>query len=173
MKKFFRLIPVALIFSALSTGNALAKEDPSWDPVNFTIATYYYSNNVYMPANTFNVGQQAFLRVNVPDITDLTSVNISWNDNTSSLRLSNFYDQASLPGHMFWINGPTFATSDIGAWNINADYTHIFPDLSNDHQEKSLQFVVTPEPTAVMLYGLGGIPLAFSFFRRRKAGLTA
>ncbi len=173
MKKAFWVLPVALLFSVLSAGNAMASF--TWDPVNFTIATYKADQTT--PTSQYHVGDTAYLLVNLPAIGALTLVNTFWNDSTPSQQFVTNYNNSSIPGNVFWITGPTFTAANAGNWNINANYTNVAfdPTAANPFtvstQSKTLRFaVVTPEPAAMMLYGIGGLPLAFAFFRRRKIG---
>ena len=166
MKKAFWVLPVALLFSVLSAGNAAAFA-PS-----FSIATYLADKTT--ATSQYNIGDTAYLLVNLPAIGALTLVNTFWNDSTPSQQFTTHYDNNNIPGTAFWITGPTFTAANVGNWNVNADYTNVtIAPLAIDYKTQSLRFsVVTPEPAAMMLYGIGGIPLAFAFFRRRKIGAT-
>ncbi len=175
MKKIFWLLPIALMFSVLSAGNASAvptgPNGPTWDPVNFTIATY--KSDFATPTSEYQVGNTAWLLITVPEIADVSLANSFWNDSTPLLRLTNTYNP--VPGHVFWVEGPNFTATDVGTWNINANYTNLKLGIppTYDYQTQSLKFsVVTPEPAAVVLYAIGGIPLAFAFFSRRKPGFA-
>ena len=66
---------------------------------------------------------------------------------------------------------PTFAKSDLGQWNLNGTYANVNPintPMVNYQTALAGYSVVTPEPAAMALYAIGGLPLAAAFFRRRK-----
>ncbi len=67
-----------------------------------------------------------------------------------------FWDVTNLVG-----NSTITATFNMSGYKNSTDYLTI----------DNLHMAITPEPAAVILYGIGGIPLAFALLRRRKGGV--
>jgi len=51
-----------------------------------------------------------------------------------------------------------------GLWNVEASFTN----QAGATVTETRQFIITPEPMAMLLYGLGGLPIAAHLLRRRK-----
>ncbi|MFH0753876.1 MAG: hypothetical protein V2A70_04860 [Candidatus Omnitrophota bacterium] len=156
MKKLLLILPMLFMFTVLSVGKASAD-----NPAAFSIALYKDGSET----TTYNINDVGSLYVYVPSITAGTFTYSFWNQNTPAGIITKQQEVTYPTTNYFWITLPSaFTSSDVGNWNVNAIYAS-----SGTVQSADASFsVVTPEPGIMALYGIGGIPLALAFFRRRK-----
>ena len=65
-----------------------------------------------------------------------------------------------------WIAFANWDTVTAGDWTVSSSY--LFPNGNNGINTTAASFTVTPEPLAMTLFLLGGVPIAASLYRKRK-----
>ncbi|MFH0753877.1 MAG: PEP-CTERM sorting domain-containing protein [Candidatus Omnitrophota bacterium] len=145
------------MFSVFSASNALA---------SFTEFKMVGSDTSTVTQNTFNLSETPYLYFTIAPAAD-GSIGGFW---VSPANDSHSYDLTITKneGTAYWLTVNDWSTvKEIGNWTVSGTY---FGDTGSGYSTTNFQ-VVTPEPAAVALYAIGGIPLAFMFFRRRKDAL--
>lgn len=112
----------------------------------------------------FNFNETPYLYVKLPSFSLWTQINSTWGD-----PLANSYDankqQWLWNGKESWLSLSNWNTVQTpGQWMVDGSYQRLFSQTGIS----TASFVVTPEPMAFLLYGIGGLPLAAHFIRRRK-----
>ena len=119
------------------------------------------SNGSVMPKDTFSFGEQPFLKLELPASAADFSV-VMYRSPNSDFGLA---DLSSSVGGDKWytLNAVNWSNPNvIGEWSASASY------FDGAWISKDTTFTVTPEPLAMILFAVGGLPIAANLYRRRK-----
>ncbi len=160
MQKFFRIFPVIMLFVVLTAGYAFAG---SFD--TFNIVGEDQSTTV---KSVFNLSDTPYLHIVLPDnVKGFVNISTEWSNGSKNFfknwKLCSTYESESWYTPRNW--NRIKDSKKIGEWTVEGT----FLSRNNKSGIGCASFaVVTPEPAAIMLYGIGGLPMAFAFLRRRR-----
>jgi len=159
MKTFSLTLSVALLFTVLASSNACA---------DFSQFKMVGSAGSTVEKTTFDWNETPYLYVKLPRIGVYADINTDWLSPDTSIFESN--KSVVLPGILDsksqWISLEDWNdVKQIGTWTVSGTYGYLLPCASGSG---TASFVVTPEPVSLLLYGLGGLPIAAHLIRRRK-----
>jgi len=159
MKAFSSTLVVAVLFVLLATSNASAA---------FSEFKMVGSSGSTVEQTVFGWDETPYLYVKLPRVGVYADIETDWFSPEAS---SYEADKAVvLPGILGsksqWISLSNWNdVKQVGTWNVSGAYEYLLPCSTG---EGVASFVVTPEPVSLLLYGLGGLPLAAHLTRRKK-----
>jgi hypothetical protein len=166
--KITAVLPAVMFFATVLISPGIAQASDTFPFVDF----YSVLNNLdTTPQDVFTLAQTPYIYANIATSTSLTGWSI-WFDNSDPALL--FGNPVTLQNGQNWIPVPLSVSTVDGKWTAIASVSELpsvipFVDSTVFTMGNGGGVgVVTPEPAAMALFAMGGIPLGLSFLRRRR-----
>lgn len=165
MKKIILTIAVAIFASVLYTGTARA-ELPTFE--KFYMISQEdgeASNTSATQVSSYDISKTPYLYVRLSSAADVSL--FSFWGNSGDMHATFTSNPSTGSQQDFFLTPADWSTvKSTGNWDVFGQYITQQGEICPDCAYTS--FVVTPEPMSMVLYGMGGLPLALRFVRRRK-----
>ncbi|NTV29158.1 MAG: hypothetical protein HGA80_03650 [Candidatus Omnitrophica bacterium] len=170
MRKNVLLIIAAMFLSTIFTGISSACDGPSCTK-EFTIFRIVGAEGSKKEQTTFSLNETPWVYVKIANKKD--KVSTEWLNQLDKTFVTK-WTSVNKKGEA-WISLAAWNSindkNKIGTWTISGfigEATRHGYKINDKICPAEASFVVTPEPISMVLYGMGGLPLAAHFLRRRK-----
>ncbi|NTV30089.1 MAG: hypothetical protein HGA80_08430 [Candidatus Omnitrophica bacterium] len=166
MKKLFYIWAAAVILTMITTSASFASFVPfnEFKIVGSSGDTSWSGSTDSNGLPIFSLTQTPVLYLQLPNNFIFADINTTWNSPTGPSYDKDKY-QSFWQGNNVWLSLSKWNTvKTTGTWTVDGSYNALLCKTGS----AQASFVVTPEPMALTLYGIGGLPLLAHFIRRRK-----
>ncbi|NTV30088.1 MAG: hypothetical protein HGA80_08425 [Candidatus Omnitrophica bacterium] len=165
MKKTILMMALVLAASVIFTGTARA-DLPTFDKFYMVSQADALALNTSAAEKTsYDLSETPYLYVHLSSAMDVNLMTF-WGNFDDGHNTATFTPSTG-SGQDFFLTPTDWTTQkSLGNWDVFGSYKtqqNIPCDTCG-----TTSFVVTPEPMSMVLYGMGGLPLAAHFLRRRK-----
>jgi hypothetical protein len=167
MKKLFIVLAATLIMTLAATRQSFASFVPFSE---FKIVGAAGAQDWSGPTSSdglpmFKFDQTPYLYIKMPANYVYAKIDTSWTSPSSQVIPDNDHYQVFWYGRNLWLSLTNWnSVQEHGVWKVDGSYRTCLGNTGTG----MASFVVTPEPMAFLLYGIGGLPLMARFIRQRK-----